>query len=141
MYFGIDYGLARSGVARSDGMNMLASPVEVIKNPDGGYKPVIRALRRLLDQSEYQLEGVVLGYPDESDERAAAVCAEVLRLKGRLEQALRVPVYLQDEMFSSRRAAERLRQSGKKGARLAVDAHAAAVILQDWLDSRENPGQ
>lgn len=135
MYFGVDYGLARTGVAKSDGMNLIATPVCTVLNPEGGYKPVIRKLRELSAGAEHPLEGIVLGFPDQDDPRAAGICREVLVLKAKLEPLFKVPVYLQDEVFSSRKAGELLQNSGKKKHRHGLDAAAAAVILQEWLDA------
>jgi putative Holliday junction resolvase len=86
------------------------------------------------------LAGVVLGYPrtlaGEATHQTAAVTALADALRARLE----IPVVLQDERLSSREAEQLLARRLKdwRERKPLLDAASAAIILQDYLDSRAN---
>jgi putative Holliday junction resolvase len=130
---GVDLGVKRIGVARSDATGTLASPLVVLdRTPD-----LHRRLSLLVVEEEAAL--VVIGLPrglDGRDGKAAkAVRAEVVAI----ERALPVPVVLCDERLTTVVAHSGLAAGGRsaKQRRGMVDAAAAAVILQSWLDSPE----
>ncbi len=84
------------------------------------------------------LEAVVVGWPrrlDGSPTHQTAIVETFARL---LETKIAVPVVLQDERLSSHEAEARLatRESDWRKRKLKLDAMAAAVILQDYLDGR-----
>ena len=83
------------------------------------------------------LEAVVLGFPrrlngDEHDQSGV-----VREVADQLRRLIALPVHLQDERLSSREADALLARSEKdwRKRKAALDAAAAAVILQDYLDS------
>jgi putative Holliday junction resolvase len=130
---GLDLGDVRIGVAISDPDRRLALPLGTVQvgRPPGE----IRAIADLVREHEVVL--VVVGEPVSLDgvrrERAnhAATFADVMR--GLLE----VPVVLHDERLSTVEAERSLRDAGvdRKRRRSVVDAAAAQVILQSWLDA------
>jgi putative Holliday junction resolvase len=128
---GVDLGSVRVGIAVSDPGRILATPVSVLLR-DAGLHQRIADLVQELDAG-----AVVVGLPRSLDgqERAAAkvVRAEVRQLQG----LLAVPVHLQDERLSTVAAHAGMAASGKTARRRrgSVDASAAAVLLQSWLDS------
>ena len=128
---GIDLGSVRVGIALSDATGTLASPLVVLpRTPD-----LHDRLAELVD--EHGAGAVVIGLPRSLDgaERKAAksVRAEV----GHLVRRLPVPVHLQDERLSTVAAHAGLAASGRtaRQRRGTVDASAAAVLLQSWLES------
>jgi putative Holliday junction resolvase len=136
-FLGIDYGPARIGIAASDPLGMLASPLVVLDIRAGGGAVLFAWIATRLEKEPFA--AFVLGYPDRFDERAAPVCAQIDALALELQRRFALPVHLQDEQFSTRRAQERINARGrrKKTAHApGLDAVAAAVILQDFLDSR-----
>ena len=140
---GVDYGRKRIGLALSDASGMLARPWKTIAR-QGSASTVAAAIAAELDGLAAAGEGVgavVLGLPrrlnGQPNEQTQAVEAVAARL--RAERS--VPVILQDERLTSREAESRLaaREKDWRKRKLALDAEAAAIILQDYLDSSARP--
>lgn len=137
---GIDYGARRLGFALSDASGILASPLRVIARP-----PSDRAAVRLvadevarLCADDDGLVAVVVGWPRKLDGSPNAQTPVVEAFVGALAAVVRVPVVLQDERLSSIEAESRLavRERDWRARKKTLDAAAAAVILQDYLDAR-----
>jgi putative holliday junction resolvase len=129
---GIDAGERRVGVALSDELHLLATPLTVLDRRHG-LAPVLDALLDVVQQSSVEL--VVVGLPlnaDGSEGRQARRSRDFARAA---ERVLRVPIALWDERLSTQEARALLRARGGKQPE-HVDAVAAAVILQDYLDSQ-----
>ncbi len=138
---GIDYGNRRIGLALSDASGTLATPLRTLERPKSQRDTV-----RLLGEAIASLAGdgdglatVVVGWPRHLDGTPTAHTAEVEALARALEQVTTLPVVLQDERLSSREAESRLalneRDWRKRKGKL--DAAAAAIILQDFLDGQQ----
>jgi putative Holliday junction resolvase len=133
---GLDLGDARIGVALSDPERRLAVPAGTIHvgQPPGELVAVAAIVR------ERGVTLVVVGLPltmrGERGERAAHADAFATALRG----AVDVPVELHDERLSTVEADRALAAAGAGGRerRRVVDAAAATVILQGWLDARRN---
>ena len=126
----LDLGQARIGVAVCDEAGMLASPLTVLQR-----KPTraedFAAIASLVRRE--RAVGALVGMPGADNEQARWT----RRYAGRLAGALDVPVAFWDETLSSVDAAELLREgSGRTG----IDAAAAALILNDFLDARRRKG-
>ena len=134
----IDLGAKRIGIAVSDS-GVLASPHSVVKNEGD----VVEKLARLA--GELGAEELVVGIPRRT--HASALNNAMERKFRDFAEALRQrtckPVVLWDESLSTVEAMERLRDSGRnrREAQKDIDMHAAAVILQSYLDddSRRTP--
>jgi putative holliday junction resolvase len=130
---GIDYGAKRIGVAVSES-GVLATPHSVVPNDPA-------ALDKL-DQLGRELEAdmFVVGIARRNDPRGEQRFRDFAE---RLRQRTCKQVVLWDEALSTVEAAERLREAGRKrrDAERSIDMHAAAVILQSYLDdmSRRQP--
>jgi putative Holliday junction resolvase len=130
---GIDYGAKRIGVAVSDS-GVLATPHSVVQND-------AVALDKL-DQLGRELEAdtFVVGIARRNDPRGEKRFHDFAE---RLRQRTCKQVVLWDEALSTVEAAQRLREAGRKrrDADRSIDMHAAAVILQSYLDetSRRQP--
>jgi len=131
---GIDYGQRRTGVAISDPMGMLASPVSVIEAE--GRRKLIAQLCDIATQR--RAEQFVLGLPLRTDGTKGdkALVCEALAEQLRTQSSL--PVVLWDERFSSVQAHQALGAAGKraKNRKSIIDAVAAVFILQSYLDSK-----
>jgi putative Holliday junction resolvase len=137
---GIDYGERRIGLALSDATGLLASPWKTIANDAN----VGAAAQRLaidvnaLIAEEDGLAVVVIGLPRRLSGEANDQTARVQKFAQLLGGAVSVPIDLQDERLTSHAAdeilAERERDWRKRKPQL--DAMAAALILQDYLDTR-----
>ena len=139
-FLGIDYGQRRIGLALSDATGLLARPWKTIARK-GNATQVAAALESevlRLSNEDDGLAGVVLGLPrklsGEPTDHTDVVEAIERTLRGRLE----IPVILQDERLSSREAESLLsrRIRNWRDRKPLLDAAAAAIILQDYLDSR-----
>ncbi|MDR1599485.1 MAG: Holliday junction resolvase RuvX [Oscillospiraceae bacterium] len=126
---GLDVGDHRTGVAVSDASLMLAQPVGIIINK--GWSQDIRTLRRMLEP--YIVTRLALGDPLREDGSPSNQSLKVRAFGEALERAGFEVVYF-DERDTSHEAASLLRSAGKRAGRGQLDAAAAALILQRWLD-------
>lgn len=133
-YLGIDVGRARIGVALADEVLRTARPLRVVERR--GDVPDLALLAEVA--AEFEVTQAVVGLPLNMDGTEGPSADFARRFAAKLGEALRVPVALQDERLSTFEAQSRLRERGlsAKASRPLVDAEAAAVILQDWLDGR-----
>jgi len=127
----LDWGEKRIGVAFSEGW--LASPHSVIhrRSKAEDYARIARLV------AETHAELVLMGLPAtfNPDEPIGPQARRVLKYKDALAEHLTIPIELADETYSTVDADEFLRQSGKRG-KIPIDAAAAAVILQQYLDKQ-----
>lgn len=128
----LDVGERRVGVAVSDAAQMLATPVTVMTRRS--LQEDAQRLGRIAQ--ERGVVGLVIGLPLHADGSASAQSRQAARFGHRIANALDLPVVLWDEHGSTQEAAERLAQAGRRGQSPGLDAEAAAVILQDYLDAR-----
>jgi putative Holliday junction resolvase len=137
---GIDYGARRIGLALSDATATLASPWRLVQRPPSEAETlrVMIGEIRTLAADDDGLEAVVVGWPRRLDGSPTDQTAIVQAFASALKTRLDIPVILQDERLSSHEAETRLatREADWKKRKAKLDAAAAAVILQDYLDSR-----
>jgi putative Holliday junction resolvase len=136
---GVDAGERRVGVAMSDELRVLATPLTILDRGKG-LAPVLDALADVARR-----EGVVkmvVGLPfnaDGSEGRQARRARDFARVA---ERVVGIPVELWDERLSTLAAEEIIRAQGRDLKRLRrrgqIDAVAAAVILQDYLDRADS---
>ncbi len=146
---GLDVGTHRIGVAVSDELQIIASPETTIlvAQRDEGTDEAIRAIVALVRR--YEARRVVVGLPRnmKGERGVQALWTEqfVSRLRAALEP-LKVYVSVIDERLTTAQATrtfeeERGRSRGvrrEKQGRTTLDARAAALILQGYLDRRRN---
>ena len=141
---GVDYGERRIGLALSDATGLLARPWKAIVRPGsiGRVADSLAAEILRLGAEDEGIELVVLGFPRRLNGSPTDQTAAVEKLASALRNRIAVPVVLQDERLTSREAesllARRIRDWRKR--KPLIDATAAAVILQDYLDSRSSAG-
>jgi putative Holliday junction resolvase len=135
----IDHGQRRIGVALSDELGILASPLCILKPHARERVEAVATLAR-----EHALAEIVVGHPRTLRGEVGPQARRVERFAEELRGAVDVPVRLWDETYSTQEATDRLaagrkRSSGRR-ARAApeVDDLAAAVILQEYLDWRRS---
>jgi putative Holliday junction resolvase len=139
---GIDYGARRVGLALSDATATLASPWKMVDRPPSERATVdllMRDIEDLLADAD-GLEAIVVGWPRRLDGTPTDQTAHVESFRGALERRVHVPVILQDERLSSHEAEERLsvRERDWRRRKAKLDAAAAAIVLQDYLDQRRS---
>jgi putative holliday junction resolvase len=131
----VDWGEIRIGLALSDETQTLASPLATLVRRQGKRFPMARFLELV---AKHEPSGVLVGLPltGEGDEEESALAAR--ELAGRLADRSGLPVELWDERMSTARALAVIREQGgsTRGRKGDVDALAAAVLLQHFLDSR-----
>jgi putative holliday junction resolvase len=133
----VDLGARRIGLAISDASGSLARPLEVIEaRGPAQLGCVVDAVRRIAAEED-GLGVVVVGLPSRLDgtpnEQTPVATAFAAALRTRIDQ----PVVLQDERLSSVEAESRLAILDRdwRSRKKKLDAAAAAVILQDYLDA------
>jgi putative Holliday junction resolvase len=137
---GLDVGEKRIGIAISDLTGTLARPLGVLR-PSGleldALDVVAREIARLAAEED-GVGAIVVGLPRRLDGSPNDMTPRVEQFARRLESKTSLPVALQDERLSSREAESRLAMRVKdwRLRKAKLDAAAAAVILQDYLDSR-----
>ena len=136
---GLDLGERRIGVAVSDTSGTLARPLTTIERSSSDADAVER-LHGLIAElaAEDGVGAVVVGLPTRLDGSPHRQTARVSTMVTLLSARLRIPVFTCDERLSSREAEERLsvREKDWRKRKAKLDAAAAAVILQDYLDAR-----
>ncbi len=137
---GLDVGERRIGVAISDATATLARPLTVVRTTglDGDAVKLACAEIVRLSTEEDGLASVVVGLPRRLDGSANEMTPRVEAFVARLRTRTGLPVSFQDERLSSHEAESRLalREKDWRVRKQRLDAAAAAVILQDYLDAR-----
>lgn len=137
---GIDYGARRIGLALSDATGTLASPWRVVERPRSDretLRMICDDIARLAAEDD-GLGAVVIGWPRRLDGSPTDQTPIVEAFARAVGQSTALPVILQDERLSSHEADARLAaiEPDWKKRKRKLDAAAAAVVLQDYLDAR-----
>lgn len=129
----LDPGSRRIGVALSDELGLLARPLVVIKRTSRARD--LERIRMLID--EYGPVELLVGLPLYRSGQAGPQARQSERFAETVRQETKLPVRLWDESYSTLEARERRRaRSPRRGREAAIDAEAAAVFLQQYLDAR-----
>ena len=138
---GLDLGDVRIGVAISDEARRVAVPFGTIHvgRPPGE----LRAVSDIV--AEHEVATVVVGLPLSLDGGRGPRVAHAEAFADGLRAIVRVPIVFQDERLTTAEAERGLREAGVTGRdrRAVVDAEAARILLQAWLDAerpRAGPG-
>lgn len=129
---GLDLGDARIGVAISDPDRILALPFGTLT---AGAPQDVKAIAAIVADND--ISQVVVGHPLSLSGAAGPQARKSEAFAGVLREALSIPVSLHDERMSTVEAEKALAAAGTKGRRRrrVVDASAATVLLQGFLDS------
>jgi len=133
-FLGLDVGRATIGIALADDLLRTARALRTVRRKGRGAE--MAELRRVAE--EYEVEQAVVGLPLHMNGSEGDSARLARAFAGKVQQELGVPVELFDERLSTFEAESRLRAQGldARRQRARVDAEAAAVILQGWLDRR-----
>ena len=131
----LDIGDARIGVAVSDSSRLIATPIDTIYRV--GWGPDVKKIVAICEQYETSL--VLSGWPLNMDGTAGFQSEKVKKFCEQLEKA-GLTVYYQDERLTTVTATNALIEGNMHRAERKhnVDKVAAAVILQQWLDTQRN---
>ncbi len=133
----IDYGEKRVGLAVSDPLNIVATPLATLNVT--GDTMLYTALTDLI--KKFDVSRVLVGYPlglrGTKTQQTLRVDAFVEMLKSRIS----IPLTLWDERFTSSEAEDILRQKGVKPSKHKglIDQMSARIILQEYLDYGVKP--
>lgn len=135
---GIDYGDARTGLSVSDPSGSLAGSPQVIA--EWNYDRLVDTLCDFVAREK--IEEIVLGHPKNMDGSRGPRAEKCEALAQTLEARTGVPVVLWDERRTTIEAHAILHSTGKKEKKhkKTVDAVAAALILQGYLDRKRRQG-
>ena len=136
-FLGIDHGDRRIGVALSDELGLTAQPLLTLHRTQ--LRADLRSLARLARR--HAVSGIVIGLPlhlsgDESPRAQAA-----RTFAAQLQELTQLPVHLWDERMSTAEAHRHLDAAGRAAGasrRDVIDQVAAVLILQSFLDARQN---
>ena len=136
---GVDWGERRVGLALSDETRTLAQPLTTLTRRSGKRFPM-RAFLTLLEQ--HAVTGVVVGLPLDQEGAEAEAAAAARALAADIAQHSGQPVELWDERLTTARALRAVRAMGgsTRGRKDDVDALAAALLLQHYLDAKRGSG-
>ena len=131
---GIDFGLARIGVALSDDTKFLASPYETYKRK--GEEIDLNYFANLI--KEKKVDEIVCGLPYNMQGEEQEIAQKTREFMQKLQELTKLKIEFVDERLSSSMAEEMLRETEKdwKKRKEKLDAVAACIILQDFLDCR-----
>lgn len=133
---GIDYGEKRIGIAISDPLKIFATPFNTLVNDNQSLQKLLRIIK------EKNIIKIVLGLPSGKFKSSQLLSEKIHLFKKEIEAAIQVEIIFWDEEFSSVIAQEKVNESvTKKSSRRKknlLDMHAAAIILQEYLNSTKN---
>jgi putative Holliday junction resolvase len=133
----IDVGARRVGLAISDASRMLARPLETIAvaSQADAVERVARRIEELATEDD-GIATIVVGMPSRLDGTPSDQTAQVHAFIALLQARISTPIVTEDERLSSREAESRLavREKDWRKRKAQLDAVAASVFLQDYLD-------
>ena len=132
----LDPGTKRIGVAVSDELQFTIRPLKTIQRI--GWKKLLLQIKEILEG--FDAVALILGLPLNTDGSESIMSQEARRLARNFSLSLQIPVILQDERVTSYEAKGRLWKQGISGKELKnrVDNEAAAIILSDFIELRNN---
>ncbi len=139
---GIDFGLARLGVALSDESKTIASPLKTIKTERRTEDTVEKLLDELVkhgQENHYTIEAIVIGLPLMMSGKKGHLADEVTHFVEFLKKQASFPIITWDERLTTVQAERSLLESSlsRKRRSTVVDTVAAALILQSYLDCQK----
>jgi len=127
-YLGIDYGRKRIGIAISDPEGQMAFPAQILVNKD--MKSVLMEIQSVCKKEK--IGHIVIGLPLSLDGEDSLQTRSVRKFFEALHKKIELPITYENEMFTTRMVQEGTLK--KKH----VDASAAAIILQSYLDKKQS---
>ncbi|MBE6855006.1 MAG: Holliday junction resolvase RuvX [Ruminococcus sp.] len=131
----VDFGDARTGLACCDKTELLASPAGVISEKDFDL-----CIQKTADAAmEHRAERIVVGYPKNMNNTVGERAEKCTLFAERLEALSGIPCVLWDERCTTITAHRYLNDTNTRGKKrkAVVDAVAATIILENYLDYRK----
>jgi putative Holliday junction resolvase len=129
---GIDHGTTRIGLAISDPLGIVATPLRTIEA-----EGAVEKIKKIVEQE--RVTKIVLGYPKKMDGTIGPAAQAVEEFQKQLKGVVDAPVTLWDERLTTAEATKRLIEADVSRAKRkeVVDQTAAVFILQGYLDSKQ----
>jgi putative holliday junction resolvase len=139
---GIDFGMARLGIAYSDESQTIASPLKVIQAEKKSIATVAKVVKELQNhqaQHHYDIEEIVVGLPLLMSGKVGLLADEVKNFVKLMLQMIPVSVITWDERLTSVQAERSMRETkmSRKRRSQVIDIVAAVIILQNYLDHKK----
>ncbi|WP_319422458.1 Holliday junction resolvase RuvX [Pleurocapsa sp. FMAR1] len=133
---GLDVGKKRMGVAGCDGTGLIATGLTTIYRTS--LAEDIQQLKEIIKERE--VETLVVGMPYTLEGHIGSQAKQVQKFADQIGNILQLPIEYVDERLTSVEAEAQLKAQKKFSTRNkgAIDRHAAAIILQQWLDIRRS---
>lgn len=129
----IDFGTKRIGLAITDPLKMFAIPFDTLPNNISTITAIVKII------NEKNVKQIILGYPVKESGQETSISPLINKFKKELENKTGIQIQLVDERYSSDIASKRILESvkskKKRRDKSLIDKNAAAVILEDYLNS------
>ena len=137
-YIGLDLGTKTLGVSISDTTCTIANSLTIIRFEDSDYDSIYPELKKIID--EYEIGKIILGFPKNMNNTIGDRGEETLKFKEKLLEWFGIEVVMQDERLTTVEATNYLLEAdmSRKKRRKKIDAIAANIILQTYLDRRKD---
>jgi putative Holliday junction resolvase len=140
---GIDFGMARIGVAISDERKIIATPlctVRTERRTEDTIEKILEEIQKHVVANKYVIEAFVIGMPLMMSGKKGHVADEVTHFVSLFQKQVSVPVVSWDERLTTVQAERSLLESNltRKRRSAVVDTVAATIILQNYLDSKSS---
>lgn len=130
-FLGLDFGTKRLGVAVGQSITKTARPLTTLMMQNG---PPLRELKALID--EWEPKGLVIGLALQMDGSHSKTSRLAQKFGQRLSAEFAIPVFYIEERLTSVAAQERIKDTSSTSPYSRdVDAVAAVIILESWLNS------
>ena len=137
-YLGIDYGAKRIGLSISDEDGKIAFPYKIIKND----LELVDSIHNICGHEN--ISAIILGESHDLSGKPNKIMGSIEEFKRNLEGELDLPIYFEKEFMTSIFARgnigkkENDARKNKKDKDVKIDDSAAALILQRYLDRKNN---
>ena len=137
-YLGLDLGTKTLGVSISDTTFTIANTLTIIRFKDSDYDSLYPELKKIIE--EYNIVKIILGFPKNMNNTIGDRGETTLKFKEKLFEWFRIEVIMQDERLSTVEATNYLLEAdmSRKKRKKKIDALAANIILQTYLDRRKD---
>ncbi|WP_235842366.1 Holliday junction resolvase RuvX [Cysteiniphilum halobium] len=130
---GLDFGKSRIGIASGQMITKTATPLTTIAAKQG--QPQWHELDKIIKQ--WRPSDIIVGLPIDAKDQETKITEEARVFAQKVALRYQKPVHLISETFSTREARWRLEEVQNKSNRhLKVDAFAACVILETWMNEQ-----
>ena len=137
-YLGLDLGTRTLGISISDTTKTIASALKTIRFNDSEYDSILPELKSIIE--EYEISKIVLGLPKNMNNTMGERCETTINFQKKLIDTFNIEVVLQDERLTTVQATNYMLEAdiSRKKRKKKVDSIAAQLILQSYLDRKED---